>query len=309
MKKIIYLGTPLFSQIILKDLVKHYDVKLVITQPDSIIKKKVVLSKVKEEAILNNIEILQPSKIIDIYEKLKELSSSVDTIITAAYGQFIPSKILNLFKYKINVHGSLLPYGRGGAPIQRSIINGLCKTGITIMEMTKQMDAGRIYMQEEIDILYNDTYKSLNEKMAHLGSKLLIKALPDILNDKNSGTPQDDSKATVLPNLTKEDELIDFNKDANSIYNQIRGLYDNPVAYFTYENIIFKVYDAKVITDDSNLEAGYIISNKNQLIIKCKKDAISILSIKEQGKKQLDIKSYLNGSRVFKIGSICDMIK
>ncbi len=296
--KIIFLGTPSFAVPIMEALNEKYEIALVVTQPDKPGKhNKLTASSVKERALELGLEVFQPIKIRNDYEKI--LEKKADIMITAAYGQFIPEALLNSFKYCLNVHGSLLPYHRGGAPIQRAIMNGDKVTGVTIMEMVKAMDAGRMFAKREVEILDSDNNSSLFTKLSLVGRDLLLESLPDIISGKNQGEAQDESKATYSYNLTKEEELIDFNKESQAIFNQVRGLSLEPGAYFTYKNENFKVYKTKAVLNDSDLLPGTIISLNKELLIKTKDGAISILEIKPAGKKVMPIKNFLNGQRIF----------
>lgn len=300
--KICFLGTPTFATPILEALNEKYEICLVVTKVDQVVKKKVVYSPVKQKALELGLKVITPTNLKEVASDI--INCGADILITAAYGMFIPALILNKFKYKINVHGSLLPKRRGGAPIQRSLIEGDKLTGITIMEMAPKMDSGKIYAKKEYEILDSDNNTSLFEKLSLIGRDLLLETLPAIVDGTNQGTPQNEEEATFSYNLTKEDELIDFNKDARSIFNQIRGLSLEPGAYFNFQNEVFKVYESKVVEDNSNALPGTILSTNKKLVIKCGKDAISILVIKVQSKKMMDVKSFLNGQKYFKEGLI-----
>lgn len=225
-------------------------------------------------------------------------------IVTAAYGQFIPTKILNLYKKCINVHGSLLPHHRGGAPIQRAIINGDKKTGVTIMEMVKKMDAGRMYASSEIPILDSDNNSSLFEKLAIIGKNLLMENIEDIYNGKNEGIMQNEEEATISPNIAPEEEKINFNIDARKVFNLIRGLSDEPGAYCEYNGQRIKIYKASIEKNDSDASPGTIINIKKSLIVKCKTDAISILELQIPGKKRMNVKDFLNGQKLLNLNDI-----
>lgn len=297
--KVIFLGTPSFSTGILEMLNKYYEVVLVVTKADSLGKhNKITESPVKIKAKELNLPIFQPQVLKDDYEPL--LNTGAEILITAAYGQFIPSFLLNKFKYKINVHASLLPKRRGGAPIQRALIEGDEVTGISIMQMEKKMDAGVIYAQKELKILPSDNSTTLFAKLAVIGRDLLIETLPDIISGKNKGIKQDDSQATFSYILTKEDEIIDFNKNSLDLVNQIRGLALEPGAYFKFNNQPYKVLEARISDKYENETPGTIISLNKEFIVKTKDKALSIIKIKAPGKKELDIKNFLNGQRIFK---------
>ncbi|KAJ3616545.1 hypothetical protein Zmor_011839 [Zophobas morio] len=209
--RIIFCGTPDIAAGILESLleIESIEVVAVITQPDRFVGRKKVLtpSPVKVVANENDILVLQPEKIGTITLEVQNLKP--DFMVTCAYGQFVPQKILDLFKNCINVHGSLLPKYRGGSPIQYSIMNGDEVSGISLMKMIKQMDAGEVYVQEEIKIEPNDNSGSLFLKMTSLGQSMIKKYLSKILSGEIKGKPQDESQVTFAYNKVGEQEKID----------------------------------------------------------------------------------------------------
>lgn len=297
--KIVFMGTPDFAVRILDKIVKDYEVILVVTQPDTYNYRKKIYSysPVKEYALANGLQLFQPEKIkaeVDYF-----LGLDVDLIVTAAYGQFIPKKILNHPKLKsINVHGSILPKYRGGAPIQRAIINGEKETGITIMYMDSKMDAGDILRIEKHPILETDTGDSMFEKLSVLGSNMINGVIEDLKSNKIRGIPQIEGEATYAYNLTKEDELIDFKASAKDVFNQIRGLNSNPGAYFILDEQNIKVYDSKVLDKKTSSKPGVIIGiNKDSFEISCKDGSIiAIIEIQMPSKKKMQVQDFLNGS-------------
>lgn len=299
--KIIFMGTPQFSVKPLEALASKYEVVLVVSQPSSYDRKKKTIKNppVVDKALELGIEVYQPECIKDSIEYFKNIKA--DMIVTSAYGQFIPTKILNLYSKCINIHGSLLPYHRGGAPIQRSIIEGDKITGVTIMEMVRQMDAGRMYAKVETKILDSDNNSSLFERLSDLGTKLLMDNIEDIYLGKNEGIPQDETLATISPNIKPEEERIDFNKSSKDVFNLIRGLSFEPGAYAMFNDIRVKIYESKVVEDNSNILPGTIISLNKEMKVKCKTGAISILSLQVPGKKMMNIKDFLNGQKLFNV--------
>lgn len=234
MKKVrtIFMGTPTFSVPILEELIQSLDIVLVVCQPDKEKDRKgnLLFPPCKKVALEHNIEVFQPVKIKDNYQKI--LDKDPELIITAAYGQIIPEQILTFPKYGcINVHGSLLPRWRGGAPIHHAIMNGDSKTGITIMYMDKKMDSGDIISQREIEIDEKMNLDELYDKMSLLGRDLLMETIPSIIAQTNKRIKQDESKVTFGLNITKEEEKINFNDLAINIYNRIRGLSSVPGAF------------------------------------------------------------------------------
>lgn len=302
--KIIFMGTPNFAVPSLEALNEKYEVVLVVSQPAKPEGRKGILKNppVALKALELGIQLFQPEHIKNEYEYFKNIKA--DMIVTAAYGQFIPTKILNLYKKCINVHGSLLPHHRGGAPIQRAIINGDKKTGVTIMEMVKKMDAGRMYASSEIPILDSDNNSSLFEKLAIIGKNLLMENIEDIYNGKNEGIMQNEEEATISPNIAPEEEKINFNIDASKVFNLIRGLSDEPGAYCEYNGQRIKIYKASIEKNDSDASPGTIINIKKSLIVKCKTDAISILELQIPGKKRMNVKDFLNGQKLLNLNDI-----
>lgn len=302
--KIIFMGTPDFAVPSLEALNEKYEVVLVVSQPAKPEGRKGILKNppVALKALELGIQLFQPEHIKNEYEYFKNIQA--DMIVTAAYGQFIPTRILNLYKKCINVHGSLLPHHRGGAPIQRAIINGDKKTGVTIMEMVKKMDAGRMYASSEIPILDSDNNSSLFEKLAIIGKNLLMENIEDIYNGKNEGIMQNEEEATISPNIAPEEEKINFNIDARKVFNLIRGLSDEPGAYCEYNGQRIKIYKASIEKNDSDASPGTIINIKKSLVVKCKTDAISILELQIPGKKRMNVKDFLNGQKLLNLNDI-----
>ena len=298
--KICFMGSPLFGKNVLKKLIEEFNVVLVVTQPDSYTKggKVVVEQPVKILAKENNIPMFQPSNIKTDYETIKNYD--FDFIITAAYGQFIPQAVLDLPKIKIlNVHGSLLPKYRGGAPIQRAIENGDEYLGVSIMETVLKMDAGDIYHQSLVKLEEDDNLDTMMNKLSIIGAIDVSDVIEKLYADKDSIKPihQDESLVTFSKNILKEEEYIDFNNPAIKVFNKIRSLNSNPVAKLMFNDKVYKVYTSRVIIDNSDSLPGTILSNKKELIIKCLDNAISIMLIQPAGKNVMDISNFLNGYR------------
>lgn len=297
--KIVFMGTPEFGVPILEKLASKYDVCLVVSQPDRVKKKGVYLNTpVKEAALKLNIPVFQPEKIGLDYKIIEDMNA--DVLVTAAYGQYIPSKILKLFKKTINVHGSLLPLHRGGAPIQRSIINGDEKTGVTIMEMAKKLDAGKMYAKQEYVILDDDTNTDVFNKLSLIGADLLMENIEDIYNENNLGEVQDEALATYSPNLRPEEEIIDFNKSAYLVMRQINGLSLEPGAYFVFNGVKVKVFKASVVEYNGNETPGTILSLKKKVWVKTLDNAVSLDLLLLPGKKMSKAIDFVNGQKLFK---------
>lgn len=294
---IIYMGTPDFSVPALDELNKNYNILAVVTQPDKEVgrKRQLKASPVKEYAINNNIKVFQPSKIRVDYKDI--LSLNPDIIITCAYGQIIPKEVLNYPKYGcVNIHASLLPKLRGGAPIHKAIINGYDETGVTIMYMDEKMDSGDIIYQEKVKIEENDNAGTLFDKLSILGSKMIIKVLPDIINGTNKRIKQNENEVTYAYNITREEEHILFNKSTRDVYNHIRGLYPWPVGYTILDDKKVKIYSSKIGTSTKYGETGEIINIYNDAIgVKTLDGEILITELQFEGKKRVSVKDYLNG--------------
>lgn len=302
MTKLVFMGTPAFSVPILEGLLEEgYEVVAVVTQPDRPVGRKKIITPtpVKEAAVKHGLLVLQPEKISGSEEMEKIIALQPDVIITAAFGQFLPEKLLQAPVHgAINVHASLLPKYRGGAPVHYSIINGEKETGVTIMEMIKKMDAGGIYAQESLPITKQDDVGTMFEKLSALGKQLLLKTLPDILNGNLSPRPQDESKVTFSPNITREQEAIDWNKTAEEIDNQVRGMRPWPIAFTTYEQTRWKLLNVEALAEKTTADPGTIIKkDKKNLWIACgKQTVLAIKELQPAGKGKQAINEFLNGS-------------
>lgn len=311
-KKIVFMGTPKFAVPVLEMLIEKYGVDLVITQPDKKVGRKKVLTAppVKVIAEEKGIKVLQPEKISNdenVLSELKELNP--DIIITAAYGQLVPETILEIPKYKcINVHGSLLPKLRGGAPIQYSILEDHGKTGITIMYMIKKLDAGDMISKVEVDILDSDNYESLHDKLSIAGRDLLKETLPNIFTGNIAPEKQDDSLATFARNILREDEKIDWNKSARQIFNQIRALDPTPGAFTYLDENVLKIWNSEVVDLEENFSSkkvGTIIKqDKKHIYLLCGEN--TVLKVKElqiSGKKRMPVVNFLSNKKDY-VGTI-----
>lgn len=297
---VIFMGTPEFSVPILKELIDNTNVIMVVTRPDALIGRKKVLTpcSVKTEAINNNIKSFSPTNIKEEYNDI--INMHPDIIITCAYGQIVPDAILSCPKYGcINIHASLLPKYRGGAPIHHAIMNGDDKTGITIMKMAPKMDAGDIIIEEEIPILNDDTLGSLSNKLSNLGSKMIIDLLPKIINGSAQSIKQDETKVTFAPIIKRSDEHINFNDTAINIYNKIRALNPEPLANFVMDDIEYKVGSSIIINKQG--KPGVC---DNDMVITCTDKAIKILTIKPMGKNMMSVKDFKNGYHCLLEGKI-----
>ncbi len=304
MERIVFMGTPDFSVPVLRQIIEDgYEVVAVVTQPDRPVGRKRVLTPppVKVEAMKHNIPVLQPNKIREKQEIEQVLSYNPDLIITAAFGQILPSELLEAPKHGcINVHASLLPELRGGAPIHYSILQGKKKTGITIMYMVEKLDAGDILTQVEIPILETDHVGSLHDKLSVAGSKLLSETIPLLLDDKITPIKQDDSKATFASNIKREQEKIDWAKDGEDIYNHIRGLHPWPVAYTTLNGDVIKIWWGEKVPSSTSKACGTVVSiEKDGFIVSTGNTTlIKITQLQPAGKKKMSAEQFLLGADI-----------
>ena len=293
--KIVFMGTPTFGREILKCLHQNgYDVVLAVCQPDKYVGRKHVLTscEVKQYCIENNIEVFQPVKIREDYTRVLQVNP--DLIVTCAYGQIIPKIILDKCKC-INVHASLLPKLRGGAPIQHAIIDGYSTTGITIMEMSNRMDAGDIISQSSIDIDINDTYSSLHDKLITVATRLLLDTIGSVIDNSYVAIKQNENEVTFGYNILPQQEHIDFNKSYMQVYNQIRGLADVPYAYGLVDGKKVKlchVSTSDIVSENKN---GTIVFVGKGLGVVVDNRVIVIDKIQLEGKNITSSKDFRNG--------------
>ncbi|MCF7927018.1 MAG: methionyl-tRNA formyltransferase [Candidatus Izimaplasma sp.] len=301
--KIIFMGTPQFSTTILQAVHEEYGVDLVVTQPDRKVGRKRILTKnpVKQKAEELNIKVFQPRNIKKDYSPI--LTIKPNLIITAAYGQIIPNEVLEAPTLGcINVHGSLLPKLRGGAPIQRAIQRGHKKTGITIMYMAEKMDSGDIISQQAIPIEPTDTSGSLFQKLSKVAKELLMETLPSIINQTNSRRPQNTDKVTYAYNLKRKEEHLDWHQTTEAIDCHLRAFLPKPAVYTILDDKRLKIYNLRI--NDSidfdqvkALENGEIcFIDKDYFSVKCQDGVIDILEVQLAGKKRQDCKDFLNGA-------------
>lgn len=305
MRKIIFMGTPSFSVPILQALIEdeNIEVAAVVTQPDRKVGRKQILTPppVKELALEHEIPTLQPEKLSGSSEMQQILEMNPDLLITAAYGQYVPTKLLNAPTYRsINVHASLLPKYRGAAPIHYAVLKGDDTTGVTIMYMEKVMDAGNIISQREIPITVEDDTGTLFEKLSLLGRDLLMDTLPDIFSGKNVSIEQDEAEVTFSPMISKEQEKIDWKQTATEVYNLIRALRPAPGAYTLIDEKRFKIWNSEVIDEQTAKNPGTIIKlDKEQLHVACGgRTVLSLKEVQPAGKKRMNIEKYLIGAEL-----------
>lgn len=307
MKRIVFMGTPDFAVPILEALVEAgYDVVLAVTQPDRPVGRKQELkpSPVKVTAEKLQIPVFQPEKIAADYKPI--LDCNADIIITAAYGQLLPKVILDAPPFGcINVHASLLPELRGGAPIHYAILQGKKETGITIMYMAEKLDAGDIISQAKIAISDEDDVGTLHDRLAKLGASLLINTLPEIFKGTNARIKQDEAKATYAPNITRELERINWERSHEEVFNHIRGLRPWPVAYTLHEGKRVKIWRADKNPVAFAGEPGEIVAvGIDYITVRCGDgNAVNITEIQPAGKKKMQVATFLRGNpQAFKRG-------
>lgn len=297
--KVLFMGTPDFSVNVLKGLIENCDVVGVVTQPDRKVGRRheIKFSPVKELALENDIRVYQPEHIKTEYEDLLKLK--VDMIVTCAYGQIIPKEILEFPKYGcINVHASLLPKLRGGAPIHKAIINNYPRTGVTIMYMVEKMDAGDIISQADTPIYPVDNVGTLHDRLSEIGTKLLLETIPNIISGNISPIKQNEDEVTYAWNISREEEKIDFSNKTVDIYNQIRGLSPWPGAYAILDGVSIKIYASRIsesfFTTKKDGEIGKVY--EDGIGVSTSDGEIIITELQFAGKRRMTVKEYFNGT-------------
>ena len=297
--RIVFMGTPDFAVGVLQGLIDHYrdDIVGVVSQPDKLVGRHQVLTNtpVKELALKYNIPVLQPVKIRVDYQGVLDLKP--DIIITCAYGQIIPKEILDAPRLGcINVHASLLPKLRGGAPIHKAIMEDYPVTGVTIMYMDESMDTGDMISKVEVPILDTDNLESLHDKLSVAGEKLLLETLPGIIDGTASREKQNEEEATFAYNIKREEEHVDFSKTSREVFNLIIGLCPVPCANALLDGLEMKLYASHISTTTYSGECGEIVDvTKEGIVVKTGDGAIVLTEIKPFGKKKMDAYSYVNG--------------
>mgnify|MGYP000852067702 FL=1 len=299
MTKLIFMGTPDFSATVLKGLLEsgQYEILAVVTQPDRAVgrKKEIRMTPVKEVALSYELPIYQPEKLSGSPEIEAIMNLGADGIVTAAFGQFLPSKLLDSMDFAVNVHASLLPKHRGGAPIHYALIQGDEEAGVTIMEMVKEMDAGDMISRRSIPITDEDNVGTLFEKLAIVGRDLLLDTLPAYLAGDIQPEAQDPSQVTFSPNIRPEEERLDWTKTNRQLFNQIRGMNPWPVAHTLWQDGRFKIYEAELADGDG--QPGEILEiGKRQLLVATGEGALALKTVQPAGKPKMPISDFLNGA-------------
>lgn len=302
MNKLLFMGTPDFSAPILRMLHEEgYSIVGVVTQPDRPVGRKRVLTPppVKAEALRLGLPVIQPEKLKGSAELEEIKALAPDLIVTAAFGQILPKELLDVPRLGcINVHASLLPAYRGGAPIHQAIMDGCTETGVTIMYMVEKLDAGDIISQATTPISSTDDTGTMFEKLSLTGEKLLKETLPSILEGTNARIPQDEALVTFARNISREQERIDWTRPGTDIHNQVRGLTPWPTAYTTFAGENVKIWKTGTVPVACEGKSGEILElTKDHILVKTGDNtAIAITELQPSGKKRMTATVFLNGS-------------
>ena len=305
--RIIFMGTPMFALPSLEKIYKEHEVIAVFTKADkpNARGKKINYSPIKEFALANNLRIYQPETFKDeaLIEEIKNMQP--DLIVIVAYGKILPKEVLDIPKYGIiNLHSSLLPRFRGAAPINAAIINGDKKSGVSIMYVEEELDAGDVILQEETEITDEDTFLSLHDRLKDIGADLLLKAIELIEKGEAKAKKQDKNLVTFVKPFKKEDCKIDWTKKSREIFNFIRGMNPVPTAFSNLNETIIKIYETK-INDKvyNNATCGEVVEylKGKGVVVKTADGSLIITSAKPENKKQISGVDLING-KFLKIG-------
>ncbi len=293
--RVVFMGTPDFAVPVLEKLILNTKVVLVVSQPDKCVgrKRELVPTPIKKKALEYNIPVFQPEKVKLDYEEI--ILARPDIIITCAYGQIIPKVLLDLPRLGcINVHASLLPYLRGGAPLHHAIIDGYKETGVTIMYMDEAMDTGDIISSVTYPLKDTDTVGTVHDNLMEMGANLLMETLPSIIKGTNKRIKQDNSKATYAYNISRSDEHLDFSGSGVLVERKVRGLNPWPLANTLFDDEEIKIISGYFVLGKSIPKKINVVT-KDSLGIGCSDGIYYVTALKPSGKKVMDIKSYLNG--------------
>lgn len=308
--KVIFMGTPSFAIPLLQVLMEgDYEVLAVVTQPDRPVGRKRVLTPppVKEVALQYNLPVMQPERLRSEQAVAEIAALKPDLIVTAAYGQILPASLLSLPPYGcINVHASLLPRYRGGAPIQHAIMNGDEETGVTIMYMAEGLDTGDMISSVKVPIGELDDAGTMFDKLSVAGAQLLRETLPDLIAGQCTAVAQDEEQASYAPNIRRDDEWIDWTREARAIHNQVRALHPQPIAYTSWAGDRLKIWSTRLQLDiPSQLAShpqavpGTVLQCHEQGIeVKTGSGSLWLTKIQPAGKKAMDVSVFVRGSRM-----------
>ncbi len=295
----VFLGTPEFACVILKALVENgYNVAAAVAQPDKPVGRKQIIQPTPIHALADQygIPVLQPIKLRKEYQMVLDVKP--DLIVTCAYGQMIPDEILQYPRYGcVNVHPSLLPKYRGGAPIHHAVWNGDSETGVSIMKMVAAMDAGAVYAQKKTAIGPDETTGELSAELESISAELLIQTLPRIIQGLK-GTEQDDSQVVLARNISKEQEQLFFQKEPiDELYNHARALIDWPISYGAIKDTRIKFYKVRKRTEEQKAEPGTVIGFKDHAMeIACIGGTLLVYELQMAGHNRMTADVFENGA-------------
>ncbi len=297
-KRIIFLGTPAIASKCLKGMIEYgFNIVGVITKEDKIRGRnnEVEPSDVAKVAMEYNIPLHKPNKLNKDFKFVEDLKP--DLLLTFAYGQMISDEVLSLSKYKpLNLHASLLPKYRGAAPIQYALRNGDKETGVSLMEMIHEMDAGDVYAVNKVEITSDDNYTSLADKLSDAGLKLVKEKLPEYFDNKLVGVKQDVNLVSLCPTIKKEEEILKLDSTPNDFINQVRSLSETPGGYLFNKKEILKIYKANYYSDRVEKDIGALIRpSKKELVLQLSSGQVKIEELQRPGKKKMRAIDFLNG--------------
>lgn len=301
-ERIIFLGTPAIAATVLKGMKEAgFNIVGVVTKEDKVRGRnnKVEESPVAAMARELGIPCHKPHRLNKDFEFIKELNP--DLLLTFSYGQLISDEVLALSKFKpLNLHGSLLPKYRGASPMQTALRNGDEKTGVSLMEMVHEMDAGDVFAVKEIPLTIKDNYTSLCEKMASAALELAIEALPKFFAGELTPVKQDEGLATFTHMIPKEDEHLLLDVTPLEFINQVRSLSEEPGAYLYWNDEVIKIFEAEEYVDETkNVPGLVVLAKKKNIVLSLGKGKVRILSLQRQGKKRMSASDFNNGVRDF----------
>ena len=298
--RIVYMGTPEMSAEVLEVLLEEgFNVVALIAQEDKPVGRKGVLEAVptKKVALQHNIPVFQPHRIRKEFAFVKGLKP--DLILTMAYGQIIPHELLEIPAYGcLNLHGSILPKYRGAAPIQRAIWNGETETGVTLMEMVDEMDAGKMYAIEKCSISDSDTYSDLKEKIVDCCAKLIREQLPKYLQGELPGIEQDASKVTFANKILPKDEKLSLSESCHGFIRHVNALSDEPGGYVILDGLKLKLFRVRYANKQFQNPEGTLVIQKGVYLV-LNDGTVEIESLQLEGKKRMDGKSFANGGQKY----------
>ena len=306
--KIIFFGTTEFASGILQTLIDEgYNVVAVVSQPDKPVGRKHTISLTPTHALADQyqIPVIQPDLLKEHVDDV--LRYEPELILTCAYGQFVPVRILEYPRLGcINVHPSLLPKYRGGAPIHHAVMGGETETGVSLIQMTKAMDAGDIYARVTTPLGKDETMAELNERLLVLSKQLVKENLEDYIAGKLVGEPQDDNKVILGLNITKEEEKVQFAvEDVQTLYNHIRGLIDWPMPYGVVDGKRMKFCKVRMRKEDPQVKPGEILGFKNHAMeVASIGGIIEVYELQPEGKSRMTADAYANGAGRNMIGKV-----